>query len=222
MKKKLFNLLSTIGGKCKYAYIKVFGMSEKDLRSYFSFGFNSAIESTLGVYQGKYLDRELNNSIREVYELYRNNVQLLSSVKRSVQHKYGFVLNEEYISSIIEVHSGKYRTDKNELNDEDRFRLAIREGYGNYLKGHLSKIITKEEFSLFEEMGLKGIIGAYNKSLKNNPELLKLKALFGIDYDKIIDEECNRAIEDYSGLLSSFMASRDAYEGESGVYLNMG
>ena len=211
MKKKLFNLLSTIGGKCKYAYIKVFGMSEKDLRSYFSFGFNSAIESTLGVYQGKYLDRELNNSINEVYELYRNNVQLLSSVKRSVQHMYGLVLNEEYISSIIDIHTGKYRTDKNELNDTDKFRLTIREGFGDYLKRHLSKIITKKEFSLFEEMGLKGIIGAYRKSLKSNSELLKLKALFGIDYDIIIDEECNRAIEEYSELLSSFMASRDAY-----------
>ena len=209
MKKKLSNLLSTIGGKCLYAYQKVFGMSEKDLRDLFSYYFNSAIERTLEVWQGKHQERKLYDSVGEVYELLRNDFTLYRSAKKSVQYKYSFLLDEEYLSSIIDIHDGKYRTDKNELNEEYRFRFTIREGFGNYFKGHLSKFVNKKELSMLDELGLKGIIGAYCQALKSNPELLKLKTLFGIDYDIIIEEECNRAIEDFSELLSSFFCTKN-------------
>ena len=81
--------------------------------------------------------------------------------------------------------------------NEQSLREQIREGFDNCVCHAVKDHVETQEDPIFCGMLVQGAIGAYYQSLKEEETLSTLASIIGVDYDKMIEEECLRALNKY-------------------------
>ncbi|MCR4798984.1 MAG: hypothetical protein K5860_00575 [Bacteroidales bacterium] len=80
---------------------------------------------------------------------------------------------------------------------EDKFRERIRKEFDNTIKEIEQKNKDMINDPMFGGLLVEGAIGTLYQSLKEDSMLWLLAEQLGLDYDKIIEEECRIAIKKY-------------------------
>lgn len=86
---------------------------------------------------------------------------------------------------------------KKEKSKEDKFREQIRSGFDESVKNAVNGNRDLINDPLFGGMLVQGAIGNYYQSMKSDSMLWLLANQIGLDYDKILEDECNRALKKY-------------------------